>query len=471
MSLPPIDTPFESHMWLVSQVGVWYEVPTRPSRSDFENPTRDLQDLVKMCNMAARHNRGDILWVSYQCSDADAKKNNREKPQFGNLAWAMTARGAAAVLARFPVSQGSSSSSTAPANRPVVFVPAANPSGGPPARAEPSAALAGGGSRRGGPVGRLLEFNHWDIAMRKLIEEPEGEVLRAGYVYPPVGNFARHPGSFDKAYEKEGRRPCWHQTWCVEGTRPEEDRHDWRRRRWVYGYNEKGHPTHVGEIQAVDGDSQWWRSFWRGPPDDRPMPQEEFRQRPQTATRNERRRAAAKAKAAARPQVPPPPASSLTPTGGVVPHPDSGMAKLGPPPAPPPPSPRMAAQIAVTEGHPPPDLTGRQGRLARDLELQRGRRLWVDTEAEASSLGRNMVDSIFDDSFCRFRWSMLQHTHTCGNPGAIRSALHAFQNFVCYQADWVVKTPLPRLVAYPEDDHLYYARGAGQPLVRDAARA
>ena len=38
-----------------------YEVPNRSSGEEFEKPTRDLQDLVKMCNAAARRNRGDIL--------------------------------------------------------------------------------------------------------------------------------------------------------------------------------------------------------------------------------------------------------------------------------------------------------------------------------------------------------------------------------------------------------------------------
>lgn len=40
-------------------------------------------------------------------------------------------------------------------------------------------------------------------------------------------------------------------------------------------------------------------------------------------------------------------------------------------------------------------MTGRELRVQRDLQLQRGRRLWVDTEAEARNLIRDIDPSIF----------------------------------------------------------------------------
>ena len=169
--------------------------------------------------------------------------------------------------------------------------------------------------------------------MKKLIEEPEGQVMRAGCVTPPVGNFAEHPRSFEKAYEKKGRPPCWHQLWCAEGTRAEEDRHGWNQQRCVYGYREKDHPEEVGVIKAVDGDSQWWRSHWKGPAGVRPMSQEEFRQRPKAETERVRRRAAAKSDSTAAPKVPPPPPpEELRPAAGVEPSATPAAVPLPPPP-------------------------------------------------------------------------------------------------------------------------------------------
>ena len=379
----------------VTQVGVWYESPKKPSPAEFENPTRDLTDLVKMCNSAARFGRGDILWLSYQVSSADAKLNNRAKPQFGNLAWAMTARGAAAILARFPSGQAASSSSSAPVSPPAGFEPSANPSGGPPARAQPEQASEMIGPYLVGPVGRRLEDNHWDIAMRKLIEGREGAVMRAGYVSPPIGNFAEHPGSFDKQYEKKGRPPCWHQTWCCEGTRPEEDRHGHYRQRWVCGHTEKGNPEFIGVIQAVDDDSQLWLSHWTGPPEEHPATEDQFLERPQRDTRRKPRGAAARRD---RVPPPPPPRPVWRPVGSVEPSATLAerAAAAGPPPPPPPPPPDVAALIASrADGDLPPETT-RQRRLKRDFELQRGRRRWVRSEAEARCIIRELVTSILE---------------------------------------------------------------------------
>ena len=56
---------------MVAQAGLWYEIPEKATAEEFQNPSRDLTDLVKMCNEAARGERGDILWLSYQCTDAN----------------------------------------------------------------------------------------------------------------------------------------------------------------------------------------------------------------------------------------------------------------------------------------------------------------------------------------------------------------------------------------------------------------
>ena len=55
----------------------------------------------------------------------------------------------------------------------------------------------------------------------------------------------------------------------------------------------------------------------------------------------------------------------------------------------------MAARLAREARLDPPEMTGRELRVQRDLQLQRGRRLWVDTEAEARNLIRDIDPSIF----------------------------------------------------------------------------
>ena len=294
----------------------------------------------------------------------------------------MTVRGATAVKARLPENEGGAPAAAAGAH-PVGGSAAASSTGvGTPVGSEPAADPAGEPVIDVGPIGKRLHPNHWDVAMRQLISGDEGRVLRAGFVSPPVGNFSEHPGSFDAAYEATGRPPCWQQPWCAAGTRPEEDRYG--RARWVLGLPDKGDPEEVREIQAVDGERQWWRSYWNGPAGTQPMSPEEARNLRRSGGPATRTRPPAPRPPGASswwPPPPPPPVgrSELSVAPGAT---SKAAAKMRPPRPPAPPS---AEQAAVDHGigdHPPGPIFRRE-RLLRELWLQRGRRNWVPTRDEA----------------------------------------------------------------------------------------
>ena len=375
-------------------------MPQKASAEEFESPTRDLQDLVKMCNMASRHGAGDILWLSYQVSDSKKSTCHARKPSFGNLAWAYTKRGAEAVLARIPRSdlgvktrwwsQRASSSGE--------FEPSASSSGGPSAGAEPSAASTRDEDDPAiGPIGRKLYPGHWDISMKNLIKGTEGKVMRAGYVFPPVGNFCEHPDSFAEYYEKEGRPSCWHLPWCAQGTRPEEDREG--RERQVFRAPVSGEPDELGNIQAVDGDSQWWRSYWTGPEDLRPLSKAEYQDKLKRERAANKRRPAEEVAAGTSSKCPAPPPplkrSRAAGAGASASSAASSSTRLSlPPPPPPPPRPLHQPEEA--------ERSRRQNRMVRDLTLSRGRRVWVSTEEEAR-ISKTMfcVGKFGDTHICR----------------------------------------------------------------------
>ena len=230
------------------------------------------------------------------------------------------------------------------------------------------------------PVLCRLKSNHWDVSMRELMKTSESEIMRAGHVYPPVGNFDQHPGSFDVTYEKEGRPPCWGHPWCAPGLRPEEDFPE-HRNRWVLRDVLKGEPRRLANIQAVDGKSQWWRSFWSGPEGTRPVPREEHEARRSVEVQNAAEDQASQVPRSAPvlpPPPPPPPPPDPTWANSAGTASGSGYPALVPPPPPPgpPPLPQQDPEIV--------GASKRQRRTMRLLHFQRTLRIWVDQEAEAT---------------------------------------------------------------------------------------
>ena len=115
--------------------------------------------------------------------------------------------------------------------------------------------------------GPTMGEGHWDVALRQLLEHP-GPVLGMGYVTPPSGNYATHPSAFDRRFH-EGRPSCWRESWCVPGTRPEDDRRN--ADRWIVGFTKRGTPTWLRKVVLPDDPGLAWRSFWLGE-GDRPGP-------------------------------------------------------------------------------------------------------------------------------------------------------------------------------------------------------
>ena len=151
-------------------------------RADMPPPSMELQDIVKICNQAARHQLGGLVWLCYESCGASSKsrvKARRCSPAHGAMCIAVTAKTARKMQRDW----------------------------------------------------KLLGFYHFDIALRNLLEDnPEvGMDWEAGFVYPPIGSYSTH---FSGCELGVGERPAnWQARYVQEGTRylPQLKGHRWHR--------------------------------------------------------------------------------------------------------------------------------------------------------------------------------------------------------------------------------------------------
>jgi len=166
--------------------GAFYRRPAKPSEKQqpAPPPSREIEDLVKICTLASRQDCGNLVWLSY---NAKAAKGGRCKPSYGSHMVALSLKGARKLV------------------------------------------LAG----RDG----FLNKGHWDIVLRDYLNSPDkAQELGASYVYPAIGNYKEHRSFNQKGEVRTGR---WGEKWCQPGTRAE-DGEDFRTR-WLCKWLPAGH--------------------------------------------------------------------------------------------------------------------------------------------------------------------------------------------------------------------------------------
>lgn len=220
-----------------SQVGHWYEVPTKASREQFETVSQDLEDLVRLATAAHRTGRGDLVWVSWVGGDRKG-----QHPEHGSTLLMLSQAGACGVLLRLPVAEE-------------------------PARQE----AYDRAHEAGIPAAQLMAPGHFDLKLIESLRHDHGEHLRACYLWPPCGGYTVHPSGCDKRLGGPGGRPAtWDEPWSCPGLRREEDPHD--REKWLCGFTKKGAPQWLQKVDLSVGQELAWRSFWEGPAEQHPVP-------------------------------------------------------------------------------------------------------------------------------------------------------------------------------------------------------
>ena len=139
--------------------------PTKAKPGEVQQTSQELLDILHMCNVAHRANKGDVVWLSY-----NTRANARWCPSYGSTLIAVSARG-----------------------------------------------------------GRILHDNwqewfkepmHWDIALKEVLMELSAQsTLPASYVFPSVGGFDEHVSAFMNTKKCTVRECNWDCTAIQEGTR------------------------------------------------------------------------------------------------------------------------------------------------------------------------------------------------------------------------------------------------------------
>ena len=194
---------------------MWYQLPTKGAAADYDNISSELADLVRICNVAHRNNRGDLVWLCWQPAGAGAKPARVHSINSGAMLIACTPRGAGVLLRLFE-----------------------------------------------GDLGHFPP-NHFDVELKNwLTQGDNAELMKACYVTPPVGNYCTHQSGCDPTYSSgQGRPSCWGERWVCRGTRESQDPQG--RHKWLASWTRKGNPVWIGRAGVDDGTKNW-TSFWRG---------------------------------------------------------------------------------------------------------------------------------------------------------------------------------------------------------------
>lgn len=347
----------------LAEVGRWYEIPGKPSAADFAEPSRELCDLVRMATAASRAGRGDLVWAGYNITHPGKGKSTKERLsaiKFGTQLIMVNTAGAAKLLLRMPPSEEMRNK----LGKEMTFCP---------------------------PEQRI-EMGHWDNKLLKSLMADGGKALGACYIYPPVGNYAGHPSAIDARHAGDNfRGPCWEDPWCCPGTRASDDPK--KRQKWLCGPTPAGEPQWLAKLNVSDDPALDWKSFWARPGKPPSMPGTAVEP---SATAAPGTAAASSSSSSAAP---------LLPRSTKAPPPPPGVPKvsykLPPPPPPPVPAPPPAAPSPAAEPSAAADTgparpkgevaepgTKRARREARQQQLYRARRVWVEKEEEA---GRRRV--------------------------------------------------------------------------------
>ena len=341
MSLPPWEnsraprglTPARAR-----QAGQWLEVKGKAPRADFEHPSEELVDLVRICTAASRCGYGNLVWLGWQPGMPGERVKEPNRVGFGSQLIAVSVQGAARLARRMP---------------------GADLVGEPPV-----------------PPEQVLTMSHWDLSLKEFLTHDEGRSLAASLCAPAIGSFKVHPSDIDKRY-KEGRPACWDEPWCVPGTRPSHDPQGRSRSR--VKFVARGKPPVLVPLRIDDSQDLFWRSYWSGS-GPTPAPGGSAADEPSASAADPRPRAGgARHPAAPRGRLPPPPPVTSTTVFQRPP---------GPPPRPPPPRPGMRAQTEPAADEETGKPSKRSRRQQRCITLMRTFRHWTENFDEVASTPR-----------------------------------------------------------------------------------
>jgi len=325
-------------------------------------PSRELCDLVRMATAATRAGRGDVVWAGYNITHPGKGKTTKERLsaiKFGTTLIMGSTGGAAKLLLRMPPSEEMRNK----IGKDLTFCP---------------------------PEQRI-EMGHWDNKLLKSMMADGGKALGACYIWPPVGNYAGHASAIDARHAGDNiRAPCWEDHWCCPGTRASDDPKN--RQKWLCGPTPEGDPQWLAKLNVSDDPALDWKSFWARPGKPPSMPGKAVEP---SATAAPGAAAASSSSSSAAPllpkstKAPPPPPAGPKPANYAAPPPPPPPAPGAPPAAPSPAAqPEAPADTAPArpKGEEQEPSTKRAKREARQLQLYRAHRVWVEKEEEAGRL-------------------------------------------------------------------------------------
>jgi len=185
----------------------WYVRTYKPNREEFGEPTETLCDLVRLATAAHRCQRGDIIWMAYECDSSQQRGGTCNQPVFGTQLLGISQRGAKWLQSEWPT----------------------------------------------------WRTGHFDNVLREQIQE-KCNFVRASYVFPSIGHFATHASGILK--NDADRGTSWHEAWVQAGVRPKQkgDRvrsiHEWVMGKTVHKLRDV--------ILGDEGEDLRWKTLWKG---------------------------------------------------------------------------------------------------------------------------------------------------------------------------------------------------------------
>ena len=81
---------------------MWLEVKGKAPRADFEHPSEELVDLVRICTAASRCGYGNLVWLGWQPGMPGERVKEPNRVGFGSQLIAVSVQGAARLARRMP---------------------------------------------------------------------------------------------------------------------------------------------------------------------------------------------------------------------------------------------------------------------------------------------------------------------------------------------------------------------------------
>ena len=187
----------------------FYRRRRKPDAEEMKQVSEELEDLVKICTYASRQHAGGLVWLSW-CGLSEKSKGRKTVPCHGSTLVAVTSWFAQKLLENFDI----------------------------------------------------LEFCHFDIALRNLLQSPPGDWFwcRASFVYPSIGHYCEHLSGCEEGLG--WRQSEWTRSWVQDGTR-RNPFDPTSRHRTLHKFSPSGVPPLLGTIilpesEGVDEEDLRW---------------------------------------------------------------------------------------------------------------------------------------------------------------------------------------------------------------------